>query len=285
MRETVRCATVWPDGAGFASFARSGIEVMVHMHEQNTPANQTHIVVVDDEPAVRDIIRACLEMEGYQVSEASQGTELVAILENRPVHLVTLDLNLGGEDGLALAREIRARWDTPIIMVTGKGDPIDRIVGLEIGADDYIAKPFHVREVLARVRSVLRRNPSKPAPQGDGEAAAEPGGDQMVFSGWVLDCARRELRSPGGALCPLTSTEFTLLEALARRPNRVLSRDQIMDLVRGPDWNANDRAVDNQIGRLRRKMESTESCGELIRSVRGVGYMLSADVTARTARR
>lgn len=255
------------------------------MNEQNTPANQTHIVVVDDEPAVRDIIRACLEMEGYRVSEAGGSAELFAVLERQPVHLITLDLTLGGEDGLAVAREIRVHWDTPIIMVTGKGDPIDRIVGLEIGADDYIAKPFHVREVLARVRSVLRRNPAQPTPPKNGQTSAGNTREQIVFAGWVLDCARRELRSPGGALCPLTSTEFTLLEALARRPNRVLSRDQIMDMVRGPDWNANDRAVDNQIGRLRRKMESTEPCGELIRSVRGIGYMLSADVTNPTARR
>lgn len=255
----------------------------VPMTEPSTPAQDIHIAVVDDDPAVRDIIRACLEMEGYRVSEAGAGHELFAILERGEVQLITLDLGLGGEDGLAIAREIRARWDTPIIMVTGKGDPIDRIVGLEIGADDYIIKPFHVREVLARVRSVLRRNqpraaPAEPAP------AAEPAGEQMVFAGWVLDCARRELRSPGGSLCPLTSTEFTLLEALAKRPNRVLSRDQIMNLVRGPGWAANDRAVDNQIGRLRRKMESTEPCGELIRSVRGVGYMLSAEVTGPGAR-
>jgi DNA-binding response OmpR family regulator len=272
-------ATVWPDDSHFGIFARPNIDASDPMNEQNTLASQTHIVVVDDEPAVRDIIRACLEMEGYRISEAGGGPELFAILEREPVHLITLDLTLGGEDGLAVARQIRAQWDTPIIMVTGKSDPIDRIVGLEIGADDYIAKPFHVREVLARVRSVLRRNQPQPAPTENGKAKEDPPGEKMVFAGWVLDCARRELRSPAGHLCPLTNTEFTLLEALARRPNRVLSRDQIMDMVRGPDWNANDRAIDNQVGRLRRKMESTESCGTLIRNVRGVGYMLSADVT------
>jgi DNA-binding response OmpR family regulator len=190
-----------------------------------------------------------------------------------------LDIGLPDINGIELCKEIRKSCDLPIIFLTARSAEIDRVVGLEIGADDYIAKPFHVREVLARVRSVLRRNQPQPAPTENGKAKEDPPGEKMVFAGWVLDCARRELRSPAGHLCPLTNTEFTLLEALARRPNRVLSRDQIMDMVRGPDWNANDRAIDNQVGRLRRKMESTESCGTLIRNVRGVGYMLSADVS------
>ena len=241
------------------------------MQNQNTDLDSPHIVIVDDEPAIRDVIRSCFELEGYRISEAGDGAQLFAIIDRGPVHLITLDLTLGREDGLAVAREIRARSDVPIIMVTGKGDPIDRIVGLEIGADDYIAKPFHVREVLARVRSVLRRQQGRGTPQAD---------EQLGFAGWVLDCNRRELRSPDGRACPLTTTEYDLLEAFARHPNRVLTRDQIMDLVRGPDWNANDRAVDNQIGRLRRKMDGNGGDGgELIKSVRGVGYMFAATVS------
>ena len=207
------------------------------------------------------------------MSEAGSERELLATLDKEPADLITLDLKLGSEDGLAIARAIRRRMDVAIIMVTGKGDAVDRVVGLELGADDYIAKPFHVRELLARVRSVLRRN--QPSLQED----PEPIADRYIFGGWTLDCIRHELIAPNGNTIHVTATEFKLLEAFALRPNRVLSRDQIMDLVKGPAWIANDRAVDNQVGRLRRKMAEIGEGDEMIQSVRGVGYMLAANVT------
>lgn len=234
-------------------------------------------MIVDDDAAIREVIRSCLEPEGFLVSEAGNEDELIAILDGQPADLITLDLKLGNEDGLAVARAVRKRADVPIIMVTGKAEAVDRVVGLELGADDYITKPFHVRELLARVRSVLRRNNRSPR-EGD-----EPAAEKYMFGGWILDCSRRELASPAAKTTRLTSTEFKLLEAFALRPNRVLSRNQIMDLVKGPEWAANDRAVDNQIGRLRRKMAEMDDAEEMIQSVRGAGYMLAANVTKVSA--
>lgn len=237
-----------------------------------------HIVVVDDEPQFRETLRDCLEPEGYRISEAEGRRDLFDIIEREMVHLVTLDLKLRGTDGLSIAREIRARSDIPIIMLTARDDPLDRILGLELGADDYITKPFHVREVLARVRSVLRRR--GPDVTTWGQLAGKR--ENWSFDGWVLDGVRRRLTSPEGECCTLTTSEFNLLKALLRHPNIPLERNRIMDLVKGPDWMANDRAVDNQIGRLRRKMASLDGQGDdVIQSVRGVGYMLAADVTLK----
>jgi DNA-binding response OmpR family regulator len=167
------------------------------MPYQTARTEPRHVVVVDDDAAVRDILRSCLERECYRVSEASGGPALFAVMDKAPVHLITLDLGLAGEDGLAIARPIRSRSSVPIIMVTGKGDPIDRVVGLKIGADDYIAKPFHVREVLARVRSVLRRADDLAGNRMSNHAL----GEQLAFAGLVLNCVSRELRSPNGAVC------------------------------------------------------------------------------------
>ena len=188
--------------------------------------------------------------------------------------LVTLDLNLPDSDGLTVGREIRARSAVPIIMVTGKGDTIDRVVGLELGADDYIAKPFHVREVLARVRAVLRRTGSADRPA-QGAAGRD---EQLTFEGWVLDVAKRELTSPAGERCELTTSEFDLLKAFATHAKRVLSRDQIMDLLRGHDWSPVDRSIDNLVVRLRRKIEADPEAPRLIKTVRGVGYTFATDV-------
>ena len=229
-----------------------------------------HILIVDDDPQVRRMLRRCLEGEGYMVGEASGRTELLAALAAGRVDLITLDLNLDGEDGLSLAREVRGTSQVPIIMITGKGDTIDRVVGLEMGADDYIAKPFHLREVLARVRSVLRRAPVPIATDPPDEPPAAVG--QLRFEGWTLDLGRRELTDCKGVTCELTSGEFELLAVFAQRPNRVLNRDQIMDLVKGHDWNPNDRSIDNQIARLRKKIEADPKNPRLIKTVRGVGY-------------
>jgi DNA-binding response OmpR family regulator len=230
-----------------------------------------HIVIVDDDSDVRELIRACLEPEGYKVSEASNEADLLRILRQEPVDLLTLDLKLKHEDGLAIARSVRQRYTVPIIMITGKGEPLDRIIGLELGADDYISKPFHVREVLARVRSVLRRNA---APAKDERLPVQ----KYIFGGWILDCQTRELQSPGGRKLRLTASEFELLETFLSNPNRVLTRDDIMGLTKGTSRYGNDRLIDNQVGRLKRKMASIHDADGIIQSVRGVGYIFTASV-------
>jgi DNA-binding response OmpR family regulator len=236
---------------------------------------QAHILVVDDDPKVRLLLRRCLEPEGYRVSEAHDGKSVFSVLTADHVDLITLDLTLASEDGLDIARRIRSVVAVPIIMITGKGDTIDRIVGLELGADDYISKPFHVREVLARVRSVLRRSQ-----EGSLSRAAQSRPSRVFcFANWVLDCDKRELRSTAGALSQLTTAEFELLAILVQRPNRVLSRDTLLDLLKGQDWAAYDRIIDTQVARLRKKIEVNPEAPELIKTVRGVGYSFTADVT------
>jgi DNA-binding response OmpR family regulator len=233
----------------------------------------SHILIVEDDAKVRLLLRRCFEGEGYRVTEATSGAEAVKFLGAGSFDLVTLDLTLPDGDGLTVGREVRTRSEVPIIMVTGKGDTIDRVVGLELGADDYITKPFHVREVLARVRAVLRRTGSRPA--GSDTTAKD---ERLTFEGWVLDVAKRELISPAGESCELTTSEFDLLKAFATHPKRVLSRDQIMDLLRGHDWSPVDRSIDNLVVRLRRKVERDPESPRLIKTVRGVGYTFAADV-------
>jgi two-component system OmpR family response regulator len=231
-----------------------------------------HILVVDDEPRVRTLLRRCLEGEGYAVSEAKNGAEVRACIDHQPISLITLDIGLGKENGLDLAREIRKQRNIPIIMLTGKGDAIDRVVGLELGADDYLAKPFEMRELVARVRAVLRRA----AP-----SEANPQGQCYAFEGWVLDVGRRTLSKAGGDVAELTTGEFNLLEAFVKRPHRVLSRDEIMDLVKGHDWSPLDRSIDNMVARLRKKIERDPDRPALIKTVRGAGYVFAADVARR----
>jgi DNA-binding response OmpR family regulator len=231
-----------------------------------------HILVVDDDPKVRTLLRRCFEGEGFSVSEAKDGSELRACMERQPVTLITLDLNLGRENGLDLAREIRKERNVPIIMLTGKGDAVDRVVGLELGADDYLAKPFELRELVARVRAVLRR--AMPA----GQAAVAASGQRYAFDGWLFDLDRRSLKREGGQDRELTTSEFNLLEAFVKRPHRVLSRDEIMDLLKGHDWSPLDRSIDNLVARLRKKIEQDPDHPRLIKTVRGVGYVLTADV-------
>jgi DNA-binding response OmpR family regulator len=230
-----------------------------------------HILVVDDDPKVRTLLRRCFEGEGFAVSEAKNGLELLAQLDRHPVSLITLDLNLGPENGLDLARQVRQQHNVPIIMLTGKGDPIDRVVGLELGADDYLAKPFELRELLARVRAVLRRSNTTSAP--------EPSRGRLEFEGWAFDLNGRELsRQHTGERLELTTGEFNLLEMFVKRPHRVLSRDDIMDLLKGHDWSPLDRSIDNLIARLRKKIEPDPDHPRLIKTVRGVGYTFAAEV-------
>jgi DNA-binding response OmpR family regulator len=241
---------------------------------------QPHILVVDDEPLIRSMLGKYLVEEGYRVSGAGDGDSMRAVLEHEQVDLVLLDLMIPGEDGLSLARHIRQRSDVPIIIVTARHDLIDRVAGLEAGADDYIEKPFHLREILARIRTVMRRAPRTSAvPLAiDGDGA---GSDTFVFSGWLLDVAKRELRANGdGTVVPLTAAEFDLLIVFVRHPNRILNRNQLMDFAKGREWAASDRAIDSQVVRLRRKIERDPSTPELIKTVRGAGYLLTAQVTA-----
>jgi two-component system, OmpR family, response regulator len=233
-----------------------------------------HVLIVDDEPRIRTMLRRYLSDEGFAVSDAADGAQLRQALERQPPDIVLLDLVMPGEDGLTLARYIRQRSDIPIIMLTGKGDLIDRVVGLEAGADDYITKPFELREVLARIRTVLRRA-GRPA---GAPAQAGPASEILTFEGWRLDLTRRELQRPTGEIVPLTAGEFELLRVFAQHPNRVLSRDQLIDLVKGRDWAAYDRAVDTQVGRLRKKIEVDPSNPALIKTVRGGGYVFAASV-------
>ncbi len=242
------------------------------MTPNQTPA---HILVVDDEEPVRTLLRECFELEGYRVSEAQSGAELIRSLEGGNIDLITLDLKLGGENGLELARTVRSSHNVPIVMITGKGDMIDRVVGLELGADDYIAKPFHVREVVARVRAVLRRYEGPPTPAAEAPA---PPGEKYAFDVWQLDLPRRELRKADGTPQELTTAEFNMLEMFVKRPSRVLSRDNIMDLLKGHDWSPFDRSIDSLLVRVRRKIEAVPDAPRIIKTVRGVGYVMAAEV-------
>jgi two-component system OmpR family response regulator len=237
-----------------------------------------HILVVDDEPEVAEVLRRYLSTQGYKVSVADGGGAMRRILDGSDVDLVLLDLGLPGEDGLALMRAQRERSSIPIIVVTGRGEPVDRIVGLEVGADDYVTKPFDLRELAARVRSVLRRTREKRDPSG---AMAAP--DGIRFAGWTLLLGARRLESPRGTPVELTTGEFELLVVFARSPGRVLSRDELLEATRNREAGPFDRAIDVQVGRLRRKIEVDPQKPEIIKSVRGAGYVFTAKVEPTAA--
>ncbi|WP_092080041.1 response regulator [Poseidonocella sedimentorum] len=231
-------------------------------------------VIVEDEAKIRRVLRNLLEDDGFEVREAEDGATALALLDAAAPALITLDVQLGGESGLDILREIRKVSRVPVIMVTGKDDVIDRIVGLEIGADDYIVKPFHVREVLARVHAVLRRQ------EGPGNAPAEAGAADpgIALDGLTIHLERLEVLGRDGAPCALTTADFALLKVFLDRPRRALSRDQLMDLIGGAQWSPLDRTIDNQVARLRKKIERDPAQPRLIKTVRGVGYMLAEDV-------
>jgi len=232
-----------------------------------------HLLIVDDDKEICALLSKFLAQHGYRVSVARDGRAMMQALENARISLVVLDLMLPGEDGLSLCRRVRADSTMPIVMLTAVSEDTDRIVGLEMGADDYLAKPFHPRELLARVRAVLRR-------VGPPLGSPLAGTSRMLeFAGWRLDVTRRQLFSPTGALVPLRAAEFDLLLALAERPQRVLSRDQLLDLSRGRAATAFDRSVDVQISRLRHKLEVDPKEPDLIKTVRSGGYVFAAAVT------
>jgi len=228
-----------------------------------------HIAVVDDEAQIRSAVGEYLELHGYSVSLADGGPALRKIMaESPPVDLVVLDLNLPGEDGLTIARYLRERFPVGIIILTAAGQTLDRIVGLEVGADDYMAKPFDLRELLARIKSVLRRIPGK------GASAPEKGVPVTIrFGDFTLCRQSRRLTDTNGADIPLTSMEFDLLRAFAESPNRVLTREQLLDKAHRRDTDPFDRSIDVRIARLRRKIEKNPSRPQHIKTIRGAGYM------------
>lgn len=236
------------------------------------------VLVVDDDPRIRQMLARYFEAEGYRVNSAADGTEMRKTLEKTQVDIILLDLGLPGEDGLSLARELRAHSDVPIIMLTGRGDVVDRVVGLEIGADDYVTKPFHLREVLARVRGALRRRRPSKAPAPEVQKS-----ETFCFEGLRLDVGCRRLTAQDGREIALTTAEFDMLCTLVRHAGRVLQRDVLMDLTRGRSLEAYDRAIDAQIARLRRKIERDPGHPEFIKSVRGVGYVFSARTVRQEA--
>ncbi len=233
----------------------------------------THILVVDDHSEIRDLLKRFLEQHGLRVSCARDGKEMKRLLEEREFDLLVLDLMMPGEDGLTLCRELRAKSSLPIIMLTAMGEETDRIIGLEMGADDYLAKPFNPRELLARIKAVMRRTQVEPQP------AAETLTRDLRFDRWLLDINRRELVDEEGVGLSLSTAEFDLLRVFLERPQRVLSRDQLLDLARGREAVAFDRAIDTLVSRLRRKLERDPKNPELIKTIWGGGYLFAADVT------
>jgi two-component system OmpR family response regulator len=237
----------------------------------------TRIVIVDDDAEIRALLTQFLTAQGYGVTAVEDGPALRHALEGEAADLVVLDLMLPGEDGLSLCRRLRATTSVPIIMLTAMGSETDRVVGLELGADDYLAKPFSTRELLARIRAVLRRTGAE-ATVAREMSALHPSGEILDFAGWRLDVSRRRLTDSGGVLVDVTSGEFDLLLAFLRHPHQVLSRDQLLDLSRGRVSGPLDRTIDVQVGRLRRKIEADPKNPDLFKTVRGGGYVLATDV-------
>lgn len=242
------------------------------------PNESKTILVVDDDPKIRLLLRRCLESDGYNVVEAANSQDVDRHMDEQTIDLVTLDLQLGSDSGLNIAAKLRAKSKIPIIMVTAKTDVIDKIVGLEMGADDYISKPFHIREVLARVHSVLRRSESNDVISQKSAIGETPSSQILAFNGWQTDVASYELKDPIGNSCDLTTADFKLLMVFLKSPKHVLSRDHIMDQINGYDWTPNDRTIDNQVARLRKRIEDDPANPKIIKTIRGVGYMFTSDV-------
>ena len=232
----------------------------------------SHILIVEDDFASRSLLVSYFENEGYRVSETDHGESLIQRVLDERIDLVLLDINLPGKDGLSLTRELRAHSKVGIILVTSKGDEIDRIVGLELGADDYVTKPFTPRELLVRAKNLLWRvtdHADNQQPQGD---------DLIHFEGWVLDCSRRLLGHPAGGSERLPEGEFKLLNALISRRGQVLSRDQLMDAIHDREWTPNDRSVDVLVGRLRKKLNDSPLDPHFILTAHGAGYMFAGEI-------
>ncbi|MGI9508102.1 MAG: response regulator [Geminicoccaceae bacterium] len=261
----------------------SGLQHLNLDDRQRPMAEQSRVLVVDDDPLICRLLDRFLSGEGFEVEAVTSGRSMWQKLESWPSDLLILDLKLpSGEDGLSLARSIRQQSEIAIIMLTGRSDCVDKIVGLEVGADDYVTKPFEPRELLARIRSVLRRSANRragsPNGSGDGTGTSDRAGHNEVlrFAGWMLDLDRRVLTDPDGEIVDLTSYEFELLAALATRPSRPLSRDMILDIVAHREWGPDDRSIDVLVGKLRRKLNDNPKSPELIKTVRGLGYVFTS---------
>jgi two-component system OmpR family response regulator len=231
-----------------------------------------HILVVDDDAEIRALLTKYLQKNGLHATAVADGRAMWQALEAGRVDLVVLDLMLPGDDGLTLCRNLRAKSDIPVIMLTARGEETDRIVGLEMGADDYLAKPFSARELLARIKAILRRARSLPANLQPDNAR------QLRFADWVLDTAHRHLLSREGVVTPLSGAEFRLLRIFLGHPNRVLNRDQLVDLTQGREAEPLDRSIDVQVSRLRHRLGDDPREPRLIKTVRGEGYVLATEV-------
>jgi two-component system, OmpR family, phosphate regulon response regulator OmpR len=236
------------------------------------PKQADRILVVDDDARIRDLLRRYLAQEGFEVIVAEDGKALTRIMMRDPIDLIVLDLMMPGEDGLSICRRLRAAGDrTPIIMLTAKGEDVDRIVGLEVGADDYLGKPFNPRELLARVHAVLRRRPAQEAP-----GAPSTDNETVTFGPFDFDMGQRTLRKNGEEM-PLTTGEFAMLKALVRHPRQPLSREKLAQLARGREFEPFDRSLDVQVSRLRKMVEADVAAPRYIQTVWGVGYVFVPD--------
>ncbi|HEY8119162.1 MAG TPA: response regulator [Methylophilaceae bacterium] len=239
----------------------------------NSPTNtelQANVLIVDDDLDIRTLLAEYLEGHGCHTLLAADGVAMWEVLDKHEINLVVLDLNLPGSDGLSLCRALRLKSDIAIIMLTARSAPLDRVLGLEIGADDYVCKPFEPRELLSRIRSVLRRTTNHE------QKPNEP--TRLHFSGWILDLTARHLVNPQGVIISLSGAEFRLLKIFVDHPNQVLSRDHLLNLTQGRDAEPFDRAVDIQVSRLRQKLEEDAKDPQIIKTVRNEGYVLATHV-------
>lgn len=242
----------------------------------NPPQSRsTHLLIVDDDAEISALVSRYFSAQGFRVSVAGDGSTMRQVLAVETVDLVLLDLGLPGEDGFELTRHLHQHWRGPVIIITGRGEAVDRVVGLELGADDYVTKPFDLRELLARIRSVLRRAVKPAAAEIDSNPEDRP----FRFAGYSFALQSRTLTDPQGNDVPLTTGEYDLLRVFVEQPNRVLSRDTLMTRIHSRDAGPFDRAIDVQIGRLRRKIEADPASPALIKAIRGVGYLFTGQVT------
>jgi two-component system, OmpR family, response regulator len=231
-----------------------------------------HILIVDDDAEIRTLLQRYLEKNGLRASAVADGRAMRQALDRGAYDLVVLDVMLPGDDGFTLCRELRARSDIPIVMLTARGDEMDRVVGLEMGADDYVPKPFSARELLARIKVILRRARSLPR-------NLQPEEERSIrFGGWTLDTVHRQLVAPTGVITPIGGAEYRLLRIFVAHPNRVLTRDQLVELTQGREADALDRSIDVQVSRLRRRLGDHADAAVMIKTVRGEGYVLTVPV-------
>ncbi|MCP4126584.1 MAG: response regulator [Gammaproteobacteria bacterium] len=235
---------------------------------------QQHILVVDDDREIRELLQEYLTRNGYRTSAVGEGKGMWQVLGTGHVDLIVLDLMLPGDDGLELCRNLRVNSNLPVIMLTARGDEMDRILGLEMGADDYLPKPFNPRELLARIKVVLRRSSSLPW-----QEAGETEYQSMSFAGWKLDSVNRHLISEDGVVVALSGAEYRLLQVLLAHPNRILNRDQLLDLTQGRESDPFDRSIDVLISRLRKRLGDDPKSPQIIKTVRGEGYILASKVS------